>query len=575
MTIHTPSTPAATAAKILVAVSLLAGALSLLFSWLFWARFHVDIPVEDSLTLLPFVQAVVESGWSGVTFQEWIAPHSSAHRIAIGRLLMATEYKYLWGENYLSYLGSWLSIGALCYLYSGASRLSRPHGVDTGYFMLGMALIYCLSYTQVGNLISAVNALWYISAACCACSIYLFVAPGETLTPQRALAACLFAISASYATFLGVIGCLVLVLLAIQSRSRHAIWVCALLFLFVALYVTGIKPATSSAAPDKNAFASMVSTVTVLIEHRQTFFDFAVAFLGAPMSMSSPVLSYIYVIPSCLLVIYGWIVQARQWYRRETGGGAPEKFYLAMATVCLGTAMASAIGRAGFNAPTDPRYQTIVMLYWLSIGGLLLHQLPGKSLTWARAACMLLVLLMPLGLLYQLSNFDLLLEVRKSTTARNIELSTRLGSPLFRDSRRPSNAYTPRYLEHEAFLSRNSKLSANVPFAVEPVHDTPAACHAMSIDIRPLSRNSRRTGLVKLTVDGDRFQRFREVRIAGPDNGRGILYPAPAKPFTIAALLWEDTAWKGYYQGRLDASTFTLVFDAVLGPDFHCQLRHR
>ncbi|MCB1687763.1 MAG: hypothetical protein KDI33_04730, partial [Halioglobus sp.] len=295
MTIRIPPTLTAAAPKILVAMSLMAGLLSLCFSWLFWARFHVDIPVEDSLTLLPIVQSFVETGWSGVSFQEWIAPHSSAHRIVVGRLLMAIEYKYLWGENYLSYLGSWLSIAALCYLYFTTSRISKPRHTDIGYFMLGIALVYTCSYTQVGNLISAVNALWYISAACCAFSIYLFVTPRANLTLPRAAAACLLAIIASYSTFLGIIGCLVLALLAIQSRSRHAWWISVLMLAFVALYMKGIKPVTVSALPDESTLDSILSSISVFIEFRKTFFDFAVAFLSSPISKSSTVLPYIYV----------------------------------------------------------------------------------------------------------------------------------------------------------------------------------------------------------------------------------------------------------------------------------------
>ncbi|MCB1689124.1 MAG: hypothetical protein KDI33_11575, partial [Halioglobus sp.] len=262
----------------------------------------------------------------------------------------------------------------------------------------------------------------------------------------------------------------------------------------------------------------------------------------------------------------------RQWYSREFHSGAPEKFYLAMATIFLGTSIASSLGRAGFNPPTDPRYQTIVMLYWLSIGGLLLHMLPGRQLPWGRTAAMLLVLLMPVGLLYQQSNFDLLAEVRKSTSSKNIELSARIGLPVFKDPRRPANIYTPQYVMHEAFLARNTRLSATQPFAIDTKQDAPGTCQSMRMELRRLSRPALRLASVKLEVDGDRFQRYREVRIYSPGDGQGVLYPTPARDLSLSTLLWEDTMWKGYYQGDLDATSFTLVFDAVLGPDFHCQL---
>jgi len=564
-----------TVTGILVTVSLLAGLLSLLFSGLFWARFHVDIPVEDSLILLPLVQSVVETGWSSVSFQEWIAPHSAAHRIAVGRVLTAIEYKYLWGENTLSYLASWLSIGALCYLYSSITRLSKPQYAALGYFMLGMAMIYTCSYTQTRNIISHINSLWYISAACTAFSLYLFVSPKEKLTLLRASGACLFAIIASYSTFLGIIGCLVLVLLAIQSRSKHALWICVLMLTFVMLYMTDIRTMAGMAmetAPQTSAYDILASYIQLLIDFRTLFIDFTVAFLSSPLSESPTLLSYLYVIPSIFLVLYSWGVLAIHWYFGEARSDAPQRFFLAMATVFLGTAIASSLGRAGFNPPTDARYQTIVMLYWLSIGGLLLYSLPGRQTPWIRTACMTLVLLMPVGLLYQQTTFDLLPIVRHSGSANNMELSTRLGVPSFKDPRYPVNIYTPQYIEHESFLSRNTPLSADLPLEIGDIHETPDACHAMRIEVRPLPGSSRHISVVKLIIDGDRFQRYREVRMSGPEDGQGILYATPTGPLTVSKLLWEDTNWKGYYRGKLDSESVTLIFAAVLGPDFRCQL---
>ncbi|CAA0098439.1 Uncharacterised protein [Halioglobus japonicus] len=573
---NTPS-PAQTdiAPKLLVAVSLLAGFLFLLFNWLFWAKYRIDIPVEDTVRLLPLVQSVVETGWSSVSFQEWIAPHASAHRIAVGRLFMALDYKYLYGDNTLFYLGSWLSTAVLCYLYFNISRLSKPQYAQIPLFILGMALIYLCSYTLTRNLISPINSLWYISTACSALSIYLFVVPKENMSLLRAAGACLLAIIAAYATFSGVIGCLVLALLAIQSRSRHSLWVCVLMLAFVVLYMRDVRTVAQLALDAINETGAPNPYGThfdVLIDFRKRFFDFTIGFLSAPMSKSLTLLSYIYVIPSVCLILFGWVTLARQWFSGESHSVAAEKFYLAMATVFFGTALACSLGRMGFEDPSNPRYQTIVMLYWLSISGLLLYKMRDFQFSGAKAAGMLLVLLIPLGLLYNQSAFDLTSVVEKSSGAKNIELSTRVGIPLFKDPLYADSINAPQYTQFEQFLTKHSVMGEQL--APEKHSETPpaSACKAMQIKMEPWRKTASGVSTIRLTIDGRQFQRYREVTMSGPKGGRGFLYQTHGALATVSDLLWGGAAWKGYYKGDPGVSAITLVFDSVLGPDFRCQL---
>ncbi|CAA0106129.1 Uncharacterised protein [Halioglobus japonicus] len=565
-------------ATTLVALSLVAGVCSLLFSWLFWAKFHIDIPIEDILRLIPTAQAVVENGWSSVTLQEWLAPHASAHRIAIGRLLMAMEYKYFSGHNDLLYLSMWLSIGALCYLYFLVSRLPKPSQPDTSWFMLGMALVYTLSYSQFHNLIFPVNSLWYISSSCSALSVYLVVSRGNNLTLISALAACLFAIVAAFSVFSGVITCLMVALLTIQCRSRHAFWVPILLVLFVVFYLQDLKSGQAhilQKMTGEEVDVTLVMHIQSLVVNHAKVFQYTVNFLSAPLSKSAPLLSYVYVVPSLCLILFGWIAVIRAFFRGDSEEAIAHKFYLAMATIFLGTAIACFMGRAFQNAATAPRYQTVVMLYWLSVSGLLLHTLPIKSHSALKIACMILIVLLPVGLLYNKHALKITPVVNESNEASDIEITTQLGFPNFHDPSHPRNKFTPMYIEYESFLANNTSLARKPATARQAQIVDPDICQSMRVSIKPrLTKpdSSMPISDVKLSVKHSDLQRFRRVRMAGPEGHYGELYFKHTHPSSIPDLIWGSTQWQGYYGGSKGSQPIILTFDAVLGPDFQCQL---
>jgi hypothetical protein len=562
----------------LAALSLAAGFCSLLFSWLFWARFHIDIPVKDLLRVIPTTQAVVENGWSSVSLQEWLAPHASAHRIAVGRLLMVMEYKYGYGHNDLLYLGMWLSIAALCYLYVRVNRLPEAQHPDTSWFMLGIALVYTLSYSQFHNLIFPINSLWYISASCSALSVYLVVSRKGNLTVFSALAACLLAIVAAFSVFTGVITCLVVALLAIQCRSRHAFWVPVLLVIFVVLYLQGLKSGQAHVLEKmtgQEVDVSLTVHIQSLVVNHAQLFHYTVKFLGSPLSKSAPLLSYVYVVPSLCLILFGWVVVARVFFRGESEGAIAHKFYLAMATILLATAIACFMGRAFQNAATAPRYQTVVMLYWLSISGLLLQTLPEKTHSLVKLACMILIMLLPVGLLYDTHATKLSREVNASAEASDIEISTQLGFPAFRGAGQRKYKFTPMYIEYESFLANYTPLSEKPAAVRQALIPPPAACQSMRISIKPQSSepgNPAHISNVKLFVENSELQRFRRVGMTGPQGHYGELYLKHTRPSTVSELIWGSSQWQGYYQGGKDSYPIVLTFNAVLGPNFECLL---
>ncbi|MCB1705948.1 MAG: hypothetical protein KDI17_13870 [Halioglobus sp.] len=565
---------APTLQRCLVAASVACGALSLLFSAFFWARFHIDIPIQDTLRLLPVVQAFIDSGWGGVPFQDWVSPHASAHRVAVGRLLMALEYRYLDGDNSLFYLGSWLSIAVLCYLYFRVARLGTADRAGVSVFMLGMALIYTCSYTQTYNLVFPINALWYICAACSALSVYLMLFPVRELTAARALSACFFAVLAAYSVFSGVITCLVISVLALRYRNRQALWVPVLMLPFVILYLQQVKSGEElvlETLSGTSVHLSLGAQLLSVFDKRERLPEYVVAFLTSPLSATSSPLPYLFLAPSLCLVIYGWVNTVRRRCSTETTGGEAETFYLAMATICLGTAIACFVGRS-FSDPTVHRYQTIVMLYWLSITGLLLHSIPVGRKPLARVAVMLLLLLAPAFIFYQETGFNLMAGVKKHLYATETEITTRLGAPNFRDPRFSGRRFSPDYIAFERFLIEHTPLGKRD--APDPdTGDRPLQnCEFMRIRVGPDRGRPDQLRRIKLTVEGKRLQRFRRARISDGHGLYGYLYPNPKEPTTIAKLVWDDTVWTGYFRGSLGDLPLQLVFEAALGPDVACRL---
>ncbi len=562
---------------VLAAISVIAGLFSLFFSGLFWARYHIDIPFADTLELLPIVQAIVDKGWNGVTFHDWISGHSGAHRIFVARLLMALEYKYFSGRNTLLYLGHWLSIATLVYLYFNISRLSKPKFADVSVFMLGIALVFTCGYTLMVNFIEPINATWTIAAACSALSVYLLVSRGRELTVPRALGACFFVVVAAYCVFSGVIACLVVALLLLQIRTKLSVGLAVCLVVFVALYLQDLKSGkelVSERLANRDVDITLRMHLKSLIKNRERLFQYVVAFLCAPVPSSQFFRSLIFTIPSFLLITYGWVRLARQGFAEADRDVKAERFYLAMATICLGTAISCYIGRGFLDHAADPRYQTIAMLFWLSVGGLLLHIAPDMSDPLKRAGYMSVVLLLPVGLFLGQSGYGINEAVDKSNYANEIEITTRMGSPNFRDPNSPGSNYFKHYNEFEDFLAKNTILKPDSSLASKAAHNISGHCPSIQFITQADSSSGFPNGMLKAVINGkfDWIQRFRRLEIIGADGGQGYLYPTPTGKASVATLLWGDVRWIGYYRGGAGTAPATLVFDSVLGQDLRCSL---
>ncbi len=363
-----------------------------------WLRFHVEIPTDDISYFIPSVKIGIVDGWLGLSLDDWLAPLGSGHRIVVTRLLTLTDYAFFGGMNYAIYLSTWVSIALLFVVYLRAFD-SQDSGDRTGlYFIAGISLIFLCSPSQYYNLVKTINASWYVAAASSAISVWMLISAGKNLSFGRALLVCLFAATAAFSNFFGVLTCLVLPVVALYQRSRW--WVVVLLFsiVFLSLYMQGIESDGAAANPafQKGIAAAIVKNpefLTGIVKKPEIGTGISqnssigwlgwmspnlekvprriCEQLGAPLSTKHPVIASLAVIGSLLLICFHWLKLAIDWYFRREPASRSVQFYLAMATICFGVSCATWLGRVIFVEPQAARYQTIVMVYWLSISCLI------------------------------------------------------------------------------------------------------------------------------------------------------------------------------------------------------------
>ena len=359
--------------------TLVVGVYFVLTSLYLWQQLHVHIPIKDSLHQLPLVQTVLEHGFWSTTPDDWLAPFAGAHRIAITRLLMALDYGYFGGQNHLIYASAWLSVVTLALVYVSTFRKSYRSARSLLLFVVGLTFIFLLSHTQVWNLINPINNSWYVALAASALGIYLIANKPAAPTPFCFVAAYALALVAALSNFAGVIAWLVLPLL-ILSRSVRAAGIAALVStVFMTLYLHQIAPDTAGLLQNsdfmdqvKDTGAEQATVLQYWLQQGGKVFTKVCLYLGSPLSIDHPRLANVTVVSSLFIVAAGWLQLVMFRFSGQRRHNAWLELTLAMATLCLGVAIATQMGRVLFSSPTADRYQTVVMVYWLSVCGLML-----------------------------------------------------------------------------------------------------------------------------------------------------------------------------------------------------------
>ena len=563
-----------------------------------WVRYHINIPSNDAIVQIPLIASALEHGIWSTNLQDWFSIHAGAHRIALIRTLMFVDYRFFAGYGYVSYAVAWLSIALILVVYTRAFRQTYRSETALLIFSTGLALLFLSSHTQFVNLIQIVNTTWYMALGASALAIHMIT---KTSAPPSFFVfsvAYVLAIIAGLANFGGVIVWLLLPLvIAMRSISIGLLGaLCSSVLL--ALYLPGIGSNEASLANHpifietiggalKNS-PLLVETLTApefqpptLLEQlkNRAVYMFSQTYigLGSPASQHHPLVANIAVSASLLLIICGWLKVLTSKYFGRYRHNAWFELALVMATLCLGIVLSTYMGRTFIGDPLAARYQTIVMVYWLSVCNVLL------GFAWAvnsnKPLWRLISTLCCVGITaFLLANPDHLVHNHsahaKRLVAERMSVLRSLGvpdadvyQPLLRFGQKSGMSGTQlnKFLSrrhHVRHVSNVKKLSS-----VQVSRD----CPDVDLKVKP----SRWPGISMVTghIDNNSAVRHRQIPISN-DQGNIIGYMFPAnRTDMVSMLVRRKVSWEGYFIDSEDPNIVYLHYGSSFFARASCRIK--
>ena len=308
-------------------------------------------PIKDFWQFMPLLQAF-DRGESLMPLL--LSPHGGAHRIVVPRLFFLAEYSFFQGTNLFL-----MSVGVIAHLILVAvllravqnkrNRLTRTELV----FSVGLILALNLSATQFPNFVRPWNVAWYLCA-----------------TGMIAAFACLIRANASNQQGLPVrawgwwVGTVVMTWIASYSMANGLlIWPSLLLIGFV-MRLPGRFQAGSAIAGviSIQLFDLPPGQHTKLIERADEIISWMLKCLGSPLTWNHET-------AGLLLAALGTLaagVLVLRLLMRRTPALPGECLLLGLMVFSWGSVAMIAVGRVQ-RVWDSPRYQTVVLLFWLSV----------------------------------------------------------------------------------------------------------------------------------------------------------------------------------------------------------------
>jgi hypothetical protein len=583
---------------VIAVITFTAGTFFLLLNIDMWVRYHINIPSNDAILQIPLIASALEHGIWSTNLQDWFSIHAGAHRIALIRTLMFVDYRFFAGYGYVSYAVAWLSIALLLVVYTRAFTQTYRSETALLIFSTGLALLFLSSHTQFVNLIHIVNTTWYMALGASALAIHMIT---KTSAPPSAFVfsvAYVLAIVAGLANFGGVIVWLLLPLvIAMRSISIGLLGgLCSSVLLV--LYLPGIVSNEDSlvnhpifietlATALKNS-PLLVETLTALdfqpptlLEQlkNQVVYMFSQTYigLGSPASQHYPLVANIAVSASLLLIICGWLKVLISKFFDHYRHNAWFELALAMATLCLGIVLSTYLEPTVYRVPLAPRYQTIVMVYWLSVCNVLL------GFAWAanrnKPLWRLISTLCCVGITaFLLANPDHLVHNQSAHANRlmteRMSVLSSLGIP-------DADVYQPLLdfgqkrgmsgTQLNTFLSRRHQVrhvaNTNRLSGFQVSRD----CPDVDLKVKP----SRWPGISMATghIDNNSAVRHRQIPISN-DQGSIIGYMFPAnRTDLVSMLVRRKVSWEGYFIDSEDQDIVYLHYGSSLFTRASCRIK--
>jgi hypothetical protein len=219
--------------------------------------------------------------------------------------------------------------------------------------------------------------------ACSAAALFLLLAgPRGGPGLWQLLLALLCAALAASSNFAGSLVWLLLPVALFMRHSPWAKWALLLCLAFFWLYF-----------PDLNSGGAALDSIPAL----WPLLHDTASYLGTPLVRDWPNSARLLAASSVILLAVSWLIHLQNIFRQQSEAGAASLLPLLMASLCLGIALATQLGRTVFAQPDALRYQLVVMCYWLNISLLLaFHSRSEKIAIPAIFTLVLVLVVLPL-----------------------------------------------------------------------------------------------------------------------------------------------------------------------------------
>ena len=342
-----------------------------------WITFSFMVAVSSGLYHGPFkdmwwMMPLVEDVYSGhARFQDFMAVHGGAHRLAIPRILYLLDFIFFSGSNRFLVVVSLLAqcvAFVVWFLQIRALKLARIRKL----FLWGLVLLVCFSGIQIENVLYTFDCQWFLANTFSLLAL-VYLVKDLTLPSvvHNRLLVFFFGICASFCSFLGVCVLVLAAVISLYARRQDGhVWLqTCFILVFVIWYVSGFESnafAVFDGMPVSTPFvAAGVFTLRLL--------QWTLIYIGSPLTRDVQWLGML--MAACAIAYV--LVQCVRFLRNPRDAfTAPELFFLFVALFALAVVVATGLGRMYFiHTADEDRYQTINMTFWLGTWLLLLTPL--------------------------------------------------------------------------------------------------------------------------------------------------------------------------------------------------------
>jgi hypothetical protein len=347
---------------------------------------HWPGPTQDSWH---FIASLKMSDRGESIFRELLRRHAG-HHIFFPKLLYLIEYTQFQGRNiFLVACSVALQTLTMTLLIRATWKERRALPRSARFFLIGLPIAFLFSATQITNFVQAWNLCWPISCFAVTTSIFALVrahaarvggALGATTVGWMGLGLSA-AVVCTYSIGSGLLvwPALLLVGIALRLPLRGV-----LLLAFVGVLIGGASLIGYG--------ESRGPSPALVLERAIPSFAWVAAFLGEPLERNHRVLGLVQgavgAVAAVALLTHAVVKRPRL--------RPVEAVYLGIAFYTLGTGFLVALARMGMGGPiwAAMRYQTAVLLFWLSLIALATFRVAGDSARQRGARALLITVVL-------------------------------------------------------------------------------------------------------------------------------------------------------------------------------------